>query len=242
MKTTTYNLKAGQGTQAFTLVELLVVIAIIGIVSSMVVAGIGQVKYKKWESGTKTQLAKLELAIDSYKSVFGSYPPDNLAAAALRPDRNPLAYELGGVRRNGLDYTSESLPTHTVTTAMLAGYFNLGGLVNVQPTNVPPAPLINHKYALPLRGTGLTADYVITDPTRGQLGGLGGPPAMFLQVPAQKPDTNNSSNVTFQDMGPNVWLYRALPVGGHNPKSYDLWAEIKKKGAGTNAHIIGNWK
>jgi hypothetical protein len=65
---------------------------------------------------------------------------------------------------------------------------------------------------------------------------------MFLQVPAQKPDTNDTSNVPVQDMGPNVWLYRAYPADGHNPKTYDLWAEIKKKNAGTNALIIGNWK
>ena len=42
---------------------------------------------------------KLELALDSYKSAYGSYPPDDPATAALRPDRNPLAYELGGMRR-----------------------------------------------------------------------------------------------------------------------------------------------
>lgn len=52
---------------------------------------------------------------------------------------------------------------------------------------------------------------------------------MLLQVPAEHPNG-----------GINVWRYRAYPVGGHNPKTYDLWAEWKRRGGGTNVH--GNWK
>ncbi|MFM8469210.1 MAG: type II secretion system protein, partial [Limisphaerales bacterium] len=100
------NSLGGRGVAAFTLVELLVVIGIIGLVASLVVVGIGQVKYKKWESGTRAQLAKYELAIESYKSAYGSYPPDNPATAAAMPYWNPLAYELGGVRRAGANFTS----------------------------------------------------------------------------------------------------------------------------------------
>ena len=54
---------------------------------------------------------------------------------------------------------------------------------------------------------------------------------MFLQVPAEHP----APAVTV-----NVWRYRAYPAGGHNPKTYDLWAEIKQRGPGTN--FIKNWK
>lgn len=217
------NCQGGRSAAAFTLVELLVVIGIIGIVAALTVVGIGQVKYKKAENGTKAQLAKLQLAIEGYKSAFGSYPPDNPATAAATPHWNPLAYELGGVRRSGLNYTSESDPTHTVTPAMLTSYFNLAGLVNVQ-----PAGTSKHKYALNLRiGTGLTADAVFI--TNGAPGILAG---MFLQVPAEHPDPLQTVN---------VWRYRAYPAGGHNPKTYDLWAEIKQRGT-TNAQIIGNWK
>ncbi len=219
---TKQNYSGGRNTAGFTLIELLVVIGIIGMVAALTVVGLGAVKYKKGVSGTKAQLARLELAIESYKSVFGSYPPDNPTTAAATPWWNPLAYELGGMRRSGVsDSTSEQLPTHTVTAAppMLASYFNLGGLVNVQ-----PAGTTKHKYALTLRGTGLTGDFVLL--TNGV---AGMPAAMLLQVPAEHP----TSPV-------NVWRYRAYPAGGRNPKTYDLWAELKQKGTGTN--IIGNWK
>ncbi|MEQ2007834.1 MAG: type II secretion system protein [Limisphaerales bacterium] len=225
------NYPGGRNAAAFTLIELLVVIGIIGVVASLIVAGIGAVTDKKGVSGTKAQLARLELALESYKSAFGSYPPDDPATAAAMPHWNSLAYELGGVRRSGANYTSESDPTHTVTPAMLSSYFNLGGLVNVQ-----PAGTSKHKYALSLQriGTGKTADAVfITN------GVVGIPAALFLQVPAQKPDTNDLAGVPVPDIGLNVWKYRAYPAGGHNPKSYDLWAEIRQK-KGTNT--IGNWK
>jgi prepilin-type N-terminal cleavage/methylation domain-containing protein len=216
------NCQNGRSTVAFTLIELLVVIGIIGLVASLVVVGIGQVKYKKWENGTKAQLAKYELAIESYKTAFGSYPPDDPATAAAKPYWNPLAYELGGVRRSGVNFTSESDPTHTITPVMLTSYFNLSGLVNA----APPGPKL--KTSINLRsGTGQTADVVfLTNAAPGNP-----PPVMLLQVPAEHPHPAQTIN---------VWRYRAYPAGGHNPKTFDLWAEIKKKGGGTN--IIGNWK
>ena len=219
------NNRDGRNAAGFTLIELLVVIGIIGMVAALTVVGLGSVKYKKGVSGTTAMKARLELALESYKSVFGSYPPDDPTTAAAFPHWNSLAYELGGVRRSGVNYTAESDPTHTVTPAMLSSYFNLGGLVNVQ-----PAGTSKHKYALNLRiGTGLTADAVfITN------GVAGIPAALFLQVPAEHPDPTQTLN---------VWRYRAYPssaTGGHNPKTYDLWAELKQKGTGTNT--IGNWK
>jgi hypothetical protein len=57
------------------------------------------------------------------------------------------------------------------------------------------------------------------------------PAVLLLQVPAQHP---NGSSVV------NVWRYRAYPVGGKNPKTYDLWCEYRKRSGGTN--IFGNWK
>jgi hypothetical protein len=67
-------------------------------------------------------------------------------------------------------------------------------------------------------GTGKTADY--TQMPSG---------VMLLKVAAEHPT-----------LAENVWFYRSYPTNGHNPKSYDLWAEIKRSGGSTN--IISNWK
>lgn len=218
MKTQTNNLKAGQGTWAFTLIELLVVISIIGIIAAMVVAVIPAASRKRDEAAAKAQLAKIETALEDYRKKFGTYPPDNPIVASNAPYWNPLAYELGGLRRAGVNFIAECDPGHTVTPPMFGGvgsYFGLAGFVNADPARA--------KSFLSLKGgTSKTADYVLlTNGTPGL------PAAMFLQVAAEHP----SGSV-------NVWRYRAYPVNGRNPKSYDLWAEIKGK-AGTN--IIGNW-
>ena len=124
---------AGQGKRAFTLVELLVVIAIIGVIASLVVGAIGAASGKKAEAAVTAQLALLKLKLGDYEKTFGSYPPDNPVVASNTPWWNPLAYELGGVRRSGVDFISEMDPQHTITTAspaQLNGYFGLSGFVN----------------------------------------------------------------------------------------------------------------
>lgn len=229
MKTTTnYNGQMRRGRRAFTLVELLMVISIIGIIASLTVVGIASARGKKEESAVKAQKEKLVLAIESYKKQFGAYPPDNPIVASNMPAFNPLAYELGGVRRAGVNFISELDPAHTVTPVMLEpppppilptrrGYFDLPGFVNVTPVGGKARSFITGG------GSGQSATFVyLTN------GIAATPAAMFLQVPAEHPAG-----------GVNVWRYRVYPVNGHNPKSYDLWAEIKRRGGGTN--IIGNW-
>ncbi|NBV20831.1 MAG: hypothetical protein EBS05_02390 [Proteobacteria bacterium] len=92
--------------------------------------------------------------------------------------------------------------------------------------NAAPNTATKPRYVLPLQvGTSKTADIAMIDFT-----GTG--PMMFLRVPADHPLANTTVPI-------NTWRYRAYPAAGHNPKSYDLWAEIKQSGGGTN--IIGNW-
>ncbi len=207
--------------QAFTLVELLMVISIIGVIAGLTVAGMASARGKKEESAVRTQLAKLELAIEAYKKQFGAYPPDNAVMTSNNAALNPLAYELGGVRRSGANFTSELDPQHTITVAgppQLNAYFGLQGFVNVTPAGGKARSFITGG------GSGQNAAFVyVTNGTPGM------PAAMFLQVPAEHPNG-----------GANVWRYRAYPVGGRNPKSYDLWAEWKRRGGGTNT--LGNWK
>ena len=228
MKTTTQQSKrAGQGTLAFTLIELLMVISIIGIVAGMVVVGIRAASGKRDEAAVKAKLAKLVLAIESYKARHGFYPPDDPTSAKNTPQYNSLAYELSGVRVSAPNLLPEADPTHTLTPAMLASYFNLLGLANAGKNMATPP-----KYSLNLvGGSGKTADYVLATN-----GAPGIPAAMFLQVPAEHPD---------QTVTVNLWRYQVYPANGHNPKSYDLWAELrkgKKVGNSYETNTIGNWK
>lgn len=215
MKTqTTPFARASLMPAAFTLIELLVVIAIIGVIASLSVAAIASAKFKKQESATLAMKAQLELALEDYKKQFGTYPPDNTNAA---PHWNSLAYELGGVRRAGANFVSLADPGHTVTPAMLNGCFGLTGLVNDGANR--QKSLLNLK-----RGSGASANYALV-----ANGTPGLPAVMVLLVPAEHPT-----------VGTNVWRYRAYPANGRNPKTYDLWAEIKRRDGSTN--IIGNWK
>ncbi|MBM3828999.1 MAG: type II secretion system protein [Verrucomicrobia bacterium] len=211
----------GCGWRAFTLIELLMVISIIGIIASLTVVGLAAARGKKEEAAIKTQLAKLVLAIESYKKQYGAYPPDNPIMASNNPAWNPLAYELGGVRRSGANFTSELDPAHTIRTAgpnEVNHYFAVAGFVNVTPPSGKARSFITGG------GSGENATFVyVTNAVSGIANA-----AMFLRVPAEHP-----MGVT------NVWRYRAYPVNGRNPKSFDLWAEFKRRGGGTN--IIGNW-
>lgn len=214
MKTTTNHLRSGQGTKAFTLIELLLVISIIGIVAAMSVAGIRSASAKRDQSAVEAQKAKLILAIEDYKGKFGSYPPDRPGATVANARFNPLAYELGGTRRAGANYQFEVDSSHVVTPATLNANFGVSGLLNAT-----PATTVRGKSFMPMKeGTGKNADYVIM-------------PAgvVLLKVAAEHPT-----------LAENVWFYRSYPTNGHNPKSYDLWAEIKRSGGSTN--IISNWK
>ena len=60
--------------RAFTLVELLVVMAIIGILAAITMAIYGSAKGKAVDSRLRTDLARIELALENYKAKNDQYP------------------------------------------------------------------------------------------------------------------------------------------------------------------------
>ena len=63
--------------RGFTLVEILVVIVIAGILLALSLGLYGRVKGKQIESRLLSEMAVIELALESYKSKEGQYPPSS---------------------------------------------------------------------------------------------------------------------------------------------------------------------
>ncbi len=61
---------------AFTLIELLVVVIIIGILTSLVTAGVMSARRRIVDSALKVELTNIELALEAYRDKYGDYPPD----------------------------------------------------------------------------------------------------------------------------------------------------------------------
>ena len=59
---------------AFTLIELLFVVAVIAILAGLTIASLGGINDKAARDRTKTEIAAISTALESYRSEFGSYP------------------------------------------------------------------------------------------------------------------------------------------------------------------------
>lgn len=208
------------GRTAFSLVELLVVMAIIGVVAALVVAAAGQSSVKKAEKQTTAQMAKLEIALESFQGTYGTYPPTDPNASDHRI--NTLFYELTGTHYLPATTTYRSIfdPTHSLTSATIQSTFGsaVAGIVNNHNTSTNPTPFIQFQSS--------DEYYKVT-------GGI-----YLLQVPTKKP--KKIKNPTISNDGLNFWYYRAYPANGFNPTTYDLWAVIPGKGQETN--VVANWK
>ena len=76
--TSTGQVPVGSATKSrrgFTLVELLVVIAIIGILIGMLAVAIGPVLTRVYDGAVTTEMKQIELAIESFRTQHGFYPP-----------------------------------------------------------------------------------------------------------------------------------------------------------------------
>ena len=120
--------------RAFTLIELLTVIAVMGILAGLLVGLAPAAMKRARESRVRSELQALEAAIESYKAKYGVYPPDGLALGAngaplrdsngnlvVRPELNPLYYELTGVIVNKVPAVSAEADRRLDDLARIVG-------------------------------------------------------------------------------------------------------------------------
>ena len=87
------HLPARFGAQtAFTLIELIVVISIIAVLAALLFPAGAAIKKGATINKARTELQQVATAIESYKSRYGFFPPDNPG----KPMLNQLYYELSG--------------------------------------------------------------------------------------------------------------------------------------------------
>jgi prepilin-type N-terminal cleavage/methylation domain-containing protein len=118
-------------TRAFTLTELLIVISIMGILAALILPVGKSIREKAAKSRARTELMKVDMAINAYKARMGHFPPDNTNNPAL----SPLYYELVGCKLVGGQYQtltgigaiqSADLPSF-FQNPLLTGFVNVGG-------------------------------------------------------------------------------------------------------------------
>jgi len=210
-----------QNRRAFTLVELLVVIAIIAVVAGLVVAAAGGVGRTKERKLTVTMLKELDLALESFKVTYGSYPRTDNTSANSSAMFNPLFYELTGTTyepdaanpqsTTANRYRSLLSPAHTLSVRQVTNSFGtkLLGFINNSGSNAF-IRLKSDQYQL-----------------------MGANDVILLRVPASP--TNSAGTNKY-----NLWHYQSYNPAGRNPSGYDLWANLKGKKSG-EIEVIGNW-
>jgi prepilin-type N-terminal cleavage/methylation domain-containing protein len=120
-----------QRTAGFTLIEMLVVVAIIGLLSSIILVGLGDVRKDARDTRRIADIRQLQNALEIYYSTNNSYPQDiyeSLEAPSYDPVLDPLtgsinpygyqrlspnSYLLGtcleGERQTGVSHVNENL-------------------------------------------------------------------------------------------------------------------------------------
>ena len=205
--------------RAFTLIELLVVISIIALLAGLVISLLPGINEKKVRARVRTELEKLELAINAYKAKVGFYPPDN----PLNSGQSPLYYELTGTQR--IDRNDGSPPTFRdrdmrpfpfpmsdITTNLIGTYFNTSGFINSE------GEMNERKEYCP---------NLKSNSNYRAIPGTASPGIQLLLVPYQ------GTNGDF-----NPWHYNSSNPQ-HHPEGFDLWAVVV---VGDKTITIGNWK
>jgi prepilin-type N-terminal cleavage/methylation domain-containing protein len=225
--------------RAFSLIELLAVISVMGLLAGMLVGLAPQATARIKESRTRAELERLITAIETYKSKFGVYPPDNVIGQAsdgtpiVDPVINPLFYELTGslvVRQGSGGYFVPLGDADQVQARLnptdLENIFHRDGFVNAAVSN-NLRRLYRHDFK---------------DTQRAQI--KASPDIELLVAPVAWPANdakfpsplNQTAFPNTQRVNP--WRYvSSNPT--NNPASFDLWAEVIIRG---QRRIIGNWR
>jgi prepilin-type N-terminal cleavage/methylation domain-containing protein len=207
----------------FTLIELLVVIAIMAALAALLLPVAGAVKKHQYINNAQAEMAKLETAIDRYKSAYGFYPPDDHLSSTNQGVINQLYYELVGTVYNPTNTTYTTLDGSTQISANDVGKaFGVGGLMNCTKPNGDENASAAKNFLPDLKPNQTT---VISN---NQV------PVTVLITAVGGPDT------TYQPLGvqdKNPWGYNSSSPT-NNPGSYDLWVQLSISG---KKNLICNW-
>jgi prepilin-type N-terminal cleavage/methylation domain-containing protein len=205
----------------FTLIELLVVIAVIALLAGMIFPVTGVVNKIKIRSKARAELARIELAIDGYKSKLGYLPPGNSTNYAL----SPLYYELAGTSRQGMTFETLDKSSTIIVGDLLL--FGVTGFMNSMVGSGGDEGPVSQRFLTGARpaptaaiGTGadtsqLPKVLITSIPWNVDKFGV-----LFPQNPAVSPVFYNPTNPT------------------NNPTSYDLWVDVT---VGDKTNRISNW-
>ena len=206
----------------FTLIELLVVIAIMAALAALLLPVAGAVKKHQYIYNAQAEMAKLETAIDRYKSACGFYPPDSHLATP-DPLRNQLYYELTGTGYdpNQILYTNLD-GSSSLTAANVGTAFGVGGFMNCTKPGGGDEASVAKNFLPDLKPNqmGTTTSH--------------GVPVTILITADGGPD------VTYMPLGQsgiNPWRYNSSNPT-NNPGSYDLWVQLRISG---KTNLICNW-
>jgi prepilin-type N-terminal cleavage/methylation domain-containing protein len=218
---------------AFTLIELLVVISIIAVLAGLILGIGGVVGQKKTIARAQAQMHKLEMAIETYKSKMGFYPPSSVYSLADRTNptitvnraaRNPLFYELTGtVLSETGSYVN--IFGDMLTSAQVNSYFNMMGFAN----------------AANSRDEAQNFCPTVSSDELGNINTGSNPlasPVWVFVLPADGPLAFQSQERGGKQRWVVPWCYDASSTNRMNAESYDLWIDIV---LGGKTNRICNW-
>ncbi|MGN6387397.1 MAG: type II secretion system protein [Verrucomicrobiota bacterium] len=238
---TIYRTRKVLGRHAFTLIELLVVIAIISTLAALVIPLSKVATTKMRVSRVTAELNSYVNAIENYKLEAGEYPPDNPTLKTLdartkewtnAARNNPLYYELTGAyfstNKSGQNVFITIDRNEEIKPSTLKKYFGVDGIRNSA----------RNPHDRPFKG------FTVREAQHRELFTGDADDVEYLEVPVPGPQMidgrpRNSAGNPNAKTKFNAWYYDASSTNRHNPRSFDLWAEIT---IGKEVQVIGNWK